>query len=701
MTVETTDDTPTWTEFGQRHFDRRITQALQKTLRLEKPTAVQLKAIPICLRGQDLLCKAATGSGKTLAYLIPLVHRILADPGPMRGIIIVPTKELSLQVHAVLSSLLTFCFDVLSADYLLPGQKYRKAELPSILVSSPSSIVALLKERNVKLTSLRMLVIDEADLLFSFGYEEDMRSLALELPTTYQAMLCSATLSTEVDELKGLVLHKPTVLEIGKDEEKGKLAQFYYPCQQSEKFLVLYALIKMRLLQGKTLMFVDNITRGYEIKLFLERFAINCSLLNSELSWEARQGVIQAFNQNIVDLCIATDDGMDNDEEEEKDEEEADENNDDFGEDMSDMSEDDRDMNEVLSDEDSREGSEKDIDEVDAALVEIEGMAREGAKAERRRRKKGKTELEGEEEGGENSEDNDTDDDDAEIAAAKAEIHRAEKKEKEQKPPKQKKKKKKDKHFSMTRGLDFVDVDNVLNVDAPNSYRAYIHRVGRTARAGKSGIALSLLTDKDDKLHRKLVDLAITELPLRLQDVERLRYRVTDVKKSVTPKEISAVRVRELQQEALNSQKLAAHFEDNPEDVKALQKNLRRFKDRKTVRQHLKYLPSYLVPTSLTAKTPVQVAVADQVGTYGGRSKKRPRTDPLMFTTTTRKKFSRAGQEAKAAKQGKDTNIEALVPLSGRKIWKLNHRKKIKRTDSLAHGGRSARMVRKTAKKFA
>eukprot|EP00397_Hematodinium_sp_SG-2012_P020926 GEMP01021591.1.p1 GENE.GEMP01021591.1~~GEMP01021591.1.p1 ORF type:complete len:703 (+),score=196.11 GEMP01021591.1:55-2109(+) len=680
------DDIPSWKDFGQRHFDPRITKALTKTLNLQRPTFVQYKAIPVCLRGQDVMCKAVTGSGKTLAYLVPLVHRILTDPGSMRGLIIVPTKELSVQVHQVCSSLLAFCFDVLTVDYLLPGQKYMKAELPSILVASPSSVVALMNDRNIKLSSLRMLVVDEADLLFSFGYEEDMRNLARELPQTYQAMLCSATLSTEVEELKGLVLHKPTTLDLGKDLAKGKLTQFYFPCKNEEKYLVLYALLKLRLLQGKTLVFVADVTRGYEMKLFLERFAINCSLLNSELSWEARQGVIQAFNQNIVDLCIATDEGVEEDEDHlDSDDDENDGDNeeqktessdkkvedDDFGEEMSDMSGGEESQEELPSEDEEEEDEEEEDEDEGAVDADVAEAAAEIKLATEQNEKK-------------------------ERKAKKAE-------EKMNKKKKGRGKKNRDKHFSMTRGLDFIDVDNVLNVDLPQTYRSYVHRVGRTARAGKTGTALSLVTQDDAEVLQKITEHSeITALPLRLEDVERLRYRVEDVRKSVTPKEVKAVRVRELQQEAMNSQKLAAYFEDNPDDLKALQKNLRRFKERKTVRKHLKYLPSYLIPESVTAKTPVQVAVSDQVGSYGGRSKRRGRVDPLSFEakSSKKRKFSRLGQEEKATRQRNDANVEELVPLSGRKIWKLNHRKRLKRKDMQLCGGRSARSVRKTAKKF-
>merc|ERR1711915_348557 len=125
------------------------------------------------------------------------------------------------------------------------------------------------------------------------------------------------------------------------------------------------------------------------------------------------------------------------------------------------------------------------------------------------------------------------------------------------------KKGKGDKHFSITRGLDFVDVANILNIDVPTTYRPYVHRIGRTARAEKSGTALSLITPEDGEFLQTLSEKGdINNINLKREDVDRLKYRVDDVMKSVTPKEIKIARLKELQQEAVTSAKLTAHFED-------------------------------------------------------------------------------------------------------------------------------------------
>merc|ERR550532_1322492 len=103
------DETITFTEFGRRHLDPRLAKAITVTLGLERPTLVQSRGIPVALEGKDLLCRARTGSGKTLCYAVPLVQRLLAaaeasgSPTPLGGLVLVPTKELVVQVHGVIS----------------------------------------------------------------------------------------------------------------------------------------------------------------------------------------------------------------------------------------------------------------------------------------------------------------------------------------------------------------------------------------------------------------------------------------------------------------------------------------------------------------------------------------------------------------------------------------------------------------------
>ncbi|XP_055389049.1 uncharacterized protein LOC129618283 [Condylostylus longicornis] len=213
----------------------------------------------------------------------------------------------------------------------------------------------------------------------------------------------------------------------------------------------------------------------------------------------------------------------------------------------------------------------------------------------------------------------------------------------EQKSPKGRKSKK-DQAYGVHRGLDLHGVKCVINYDMPETEKAYIHRVGRTARAGASGVALTLCSSNDTKEEALLEKIiasrssltnpgqpAVQQLGLNLKDIDCFRYRVEDILKTVTPKAVGSLRLQELQREVLHSQKLKQHFEANPDDARALKKAFRQTTH--TSSRHLQDLPAYLKPSvsALTTMTPVESAVQKlQQDENKQNPRKRKRwTDPL------------------------------------------------------------------------
>ena len=138
-----------------------------------------------------------------------------------------------------------------------------------------------------------MIVHSYISLMSYTGYADDVTEIMKSLPKTCQGFLMSATLSPELHKLKGVVLHSPAILTLEEDDEnnhdngggggRGNLAQFYLslPCAR-DKYLVLYVFLKLGLLRGKGLFFVNGIDAGYRLKLFLEQFHIRSAVLNSE-----------------------------------------------------------------------------------------------------------------------------------------------------------------------------------------------------------------------------------------------------------------------------------------------------------------------------------------------------------------------------------------------------------------------------------
>ncbi|KAJ2416286.1 ATP-dependent DNA/RNA helicase [Coemansia sp. RSA 2530] len=537
--------------FQALDLDDRLLRALGR-MKLVHPTLVQAKAIPLALAGKDVLARAKTGSGKTAAFCLPILHKILAtkDALPInseerkktRALILVPTRELAEQVTKYIADLVKFCGKEITAVNIannspLHIQAPLLAECPDIVVSTPAKILKHLVSKSIVLSlTLETLVIDEADLVLSFGYEDDIKGIVSHLPKIHQSMLLSATLNKGVESLKRLILSKPAILKLEDDkEESSKLVQYVVRCTEEDKFLLIYVILKLRLIAGKCILFVNDIDRSYRLKLFLEQFSIKACVLNSELPLNSRYHIVEEFNRGVYDYIIATDES------------------DKMGE------------GDAKADVDTDDEEMEVVEETAAPGEPVASAAKDDAKKEQA---KGKKES-------------------------------------------KKRKRSQDKEYGVSRGIDFKGVAAVINFDFPLSARAYTHRVGRTARAGRRGMSLSLVAKEDIKTqssgHQKEEEIfgrvaaqqrkkgsEIQPYKFDMNQVEGFRYRSNDAMRLVTKSTIREARIKEIKNEILNSEKLKAHFEDRPKDLQFLRHDKALHPSQ--VKPHMKHIPQYLVP---------------------------------------------------------------------------------------------------------
>ncbi|XP_044258676.1 probable ATP-dependent RNA helicase DDX56 [Tribolium madens] len=305
--------------FHEMELDDRILKAIAK-LGWQTPTLIQERAIPLLLEGKDVLVRARTGSGKTAAFAIPVIQKILtikqtAKHQEIKALILAPSRELCHQMCGVIKELTIKCSrEVRCVDVAPPVelsvQKPLLVEQPDIVVGTPTRVLKHIKAGYMDLKkSMELLVIDEADLVFSFGYESEVRELMERLPSIYQAILASATLSEDVKNLKSLVLHNPVILKLEEPEiaPASQLSHYHLMAEEMDKATILYALLKLHLIRGKSIIFVNTVDKCYKIKLYLEQFGIPICVLNSELPAKIRCHSVNQFNQGIYDTIVASD----------------------------------------------------------------------------------------------------------------------------------------------------------------------------------------------------------------------------------------------------------------------------------------------------------------------------------------------------------------------------------------------------------
>ncbi|KAI0405698.1 ATP-dependent RNA helicase DBP9 [Xylaria palmicola] len=302
--------------FADFGLDPRILKAVASQS-FHKPTTPQALTIPQILDGRSLVLRAKTGSGKTLCYLLPLIESILRTKGTAQpstsALVLVPTRELADQVLRTIETFTAFCQKDVRAIKLseqLPDEVVRSmlASTPHIVVATPSRASSSLKISSW-LSDLKMLVIDESDLVLSYGYEEDLNTVAASIPKGIQAILTSATLTADVDRLKSRFCKNPAILDLNEPDAEGEgITQYVVECGEDDKFVLIYVLLKLKLIRGKCLIFVaDDVDRSYRLKLYLEQFGIRSAVLNSQLPIASRVHTVQQFNQGLFDILISSD----------------------------------------------------------------------------------------------------------------------------------------------------------------------------------------------------------------------------------------------------------------------------------------------------------------------------------------------------------------------------------------------------------
>ena len=300
--------------FSNLGLSAPLLQALAKK-NYTTPYPIQLEAIPEILQGKDLLGIARTGSGKTISYVLPLLEMMEHDQPSMdryvRTLILVPTRELAMQVDEVFSFFAAATQRKVKTMAVYGGVSINPQMMKlygiEILVATPGRLLELVASNAVNLSEVSTLVLDEADKMLNLGFKEEMANIFKLLPVKRQNLLFSATLSNDVKAIKDILLTDPVLVEIKEDEvDLDLITQRAYQVDDERKGPMLrYLIIKEDM--DQVLVFVSSTLRADAVTQKLINNGIKAAAMHSKKSQGARTEALNKFKAGNLRVLVATD----------------------------------------------------------------------------------------------------------------------------------------------------------------------------------------------------------------------------------------------------------------------------------------------------------------------------------------------------------------------------------------------------------
>ena len=276
-------------------------------LQFVQPTPIQYKAIPIGIRGEDLIGIAQTGTGKTLAFSIPMIQRISATKS--QGLVVCPTRELALQVEETLRKVgATFGLKtaVIIGGANMNNQVRSLKAKPHVIVATPGRLIDHLEQRTVSLSQMGILVLDEADRMLDMGFAPQLKKIMAALPNQRQTMLFSATMPAKIAQIARQYMAKPLRVEVapsGTTAEQVEQELFVVPRHQK------MSLLEQLLMEYKGTILVFSRTKhgAKKITRVLHKKGHTAAEIHSNRSLSQRRQALDGFKSGRYRILVATD----------------------------------------------------------------------------------------------------------------------------------------------------------------------------------------------------------------------------------------------------------------------------------------------------------------------------------------------------------------------------------------------------------
>jgi len=295
--------------FEQFSFDRRIAAGV-KFVGYTIPTPIQKRAIPIVLKGRDILGLAQTGTGKTAAFVLPILQRLSQGPrGKVRALIVAPTRELAEQIH---QDIVKLGRDTKIRSVTVYGGVSKGPQLEAIrrgveiVVACPGRLLDHVDAGGINLSHVEVLVLDEADRMCDMGFLPDIRRIIRQVPEKRQTLFFSATMPKDIRALADKILDNPETVQIGTIAPAQTVSHALYPVPEDRRKEFLIAMLR-RTSTGRVLIFTRTKHRARSLAVYMKKQGFRAAALQGNMTQNQRQQAINGFRNGKIDMLVATD----------------------------------------------------------------------------------------------------------------------------------------------------------------------------------------------------------------------------------------------------------------------------------------------------------------------------------------------------------------------------------------------------------
>ena len=301
-------------KFTELGLDERLLEGID-SMGYETATPVQEQVIQPILEGKDIIASAQTGTGKTAAFLLPVIHRILTEPQEehqIKAMIIVPTRELAVQIEQAMEGLSYFTSVSSMAVYgggdgiNFSLEKKALTTGVDMVICTPGRMITHLNMGYVQVKSLKYLILDEADRMLDMGFNDDIMKIISHLPKQRQNLLFSATMPSKMRELARKILHNPLEINIAVSKPPEQIVQEAFVVYEPQKIPLIKALLAGRE-QQSVIVFCSRKQQVKQLTRDLQRARFQADEIHADLEQSQREQVLLDFRNHKVKVLVATD----------------------------------------------------------------------------------------------------------------------------------------------------------------------------------------------------------------------------------------------------------------------------------------------------------------------------------------------------------------------------------------------------------